>query len=466
MHKQLLLLALLAIGGWFGMGDAKAACTLQSGSGDTGTWIGCDDQREALAKIQAMLSSMTLAEAKVTCGPSITTFSTRATYNGVKAYSGQFNCNGAASWNNRGQTNFTTNTCSSQAPLVGVFASAASTGGKYCNFGCEFAQTNTRDVELNPGNANAIQIKTVLGATASGLACAPDAATKPPPTSPPSPQCLVVGSSSAGDITQCYDDGKVCVYNGAKKIGCNAPNGTGQNVNGDVAQTDNGQPPTTPAPDGKAWAPVGDTKHTNNDNATGPVTHTTSNWDGSGTPPAPPGGTGQCGGPGKPACPTSPTCGGTGQPACANGNTSNGGGTCGSPPVSAGDPLLAQIAYQSWATRCAVINSGGGADDHGDANGNGQPDWTEDGSALDNTGADLPNTGAVVNPTDDGTGNSLDQTGFGWGTSCPAPVEVEIYGNTVQLAPPALCDWMQAGGWFVLLLSAIRCARMIAGAAS
>lgn len=37
-----------------------------------------------------------------------------------------------------------------------------------------------------------------------------------------------------------------------------------------------------------------------------------------------------------------------------NDNASSGGGDCASPPVSSGDPLLAQIASQTWATRCAI----------------------------------------------------------------------------------------------------------------
>lgn len=37
-----------------------------------------------------------------------------------------------------------------------------------------------------------------------------------------------------------------------------------------------------------------------------------------------------------------------------NGNKSGGGGNCSSPPVSTGDAIGAQIAYQAWATRCAV----------------------------------------------------------------------------------------------------------------
>lgn len=62
-------------------------------------------------------------------------------------------------------------------------------------------------------------------------------------------------------------------------------------------------------------------------------------------------------------------CGGAGQPACGpegkgegsgNGNTSGGGGNCATPPNSSGDAIGAQIAYQTWATRCAIEKSQNG----------------------------------------------------------------------------------------------------------
>lgn len=72
---------------------------------------------------------------------------------------------------------------------------------------------------------------------------------------------------------------------------------------------------------------------------------------------------GQCGRPGQPEC-------GTPGSGSGNGNTSGGGGSCSSPPSSTGDPILAQIAYQTWATRCAVEGLGKGE-------GGGQPEWTK-----------------------------------------------------------------------------------------
>ncbi len=46
-----------------------------------------------------------------------------------------------------------------------------------------------------------------------------------------------------------------------------------------------------------------------------------------------------------------------------DGNESGGGGDCQAPPVSSGDPLLAQIASQAWATRCAIEDRNKAQDD-------------------------------------------------------------------------------------------------------
>lgn len=40
-----------------------------------------------------------------------------------------------------------------------------------------------------------------------------------------------------------------------------------------------------------------------------------------------------------------------------NGNRSSGGGNCAAPPSSSGDQIAAMIAYQTWATRCAIENA-------------------------------------------------------------------------------------------------------------
>ena len=72
-----------------------------------------------------------------------------------------------------------------------------------------------------------------------------------------------------------------------------------------------------------------------------------------------------------------------------DGNSSSGGTNCGSPPVSTGDSLLAQIAYQAWETRCQfdrLDEAGsrlGAGDGEGDGDGNADDVWNNDDKHLD-----------------------------------------------------------------------------------
>lgn len=122
-------------------------------------------------------------------------------------------------------------------------------------------------------------------------------------------------------------------------------------------------------------------------------------------------GGGLCGGPGQSPCGDP----GTGS---GNGNTSGGGGDCNTPPRSTGDAILAQIAYQTWATRCAITGKGnagpGTGSDPGNGGEQGQPDWTKgDGPPV---------------PTDD-TDYPSQQTRFGLGVSPDLLDEENIFGN-------------------------------------
>ena len=134
-------------------------------------------------------------------------------------------------------------------------------------------------------------------------------------------------------------------------------------------------------------------------------------------------------------------CGGEGQPECGekgsgsgNGNSSGGGGNCKTPPSSTGDAILAQIAYQAWATRCAVEGLA-----KGDGNGDGQPDWTKgNGPAVEQDGTDYvaesSRFGIGLNP------NILDQENIFGGGSCPA-FSITVLSATVSTNDfPAWCS--------------------------
>ncbi|WP_407351562.1 hypothetical protein [Luteimonas sp. R10] len=144
-------------------------------------------------------------------------------------------------------------------------------------------------------------------------------------------------------------------------------------------------------------------------------------------------------------------CGGEGQPACGepgsgsgNGNTSGGGGNCGSPPSSTGDPILAQIAYQTWATRCAVEKQGTGT---GPGNGD-QPAWTKvdgmtqnpgEGSSPDDT--DVIRDGGVID------GSELDFSGFSGGSCIGIPggggsALTQGFASVLASPPPQWCEYI------------------------
>jgi hypothetical protein len=183
------------------------------------------------------------------------------------------------------------------------------------------------------------------------------------------------------------------------------------------------------------------------------------------------------GGTPDPAAEPDPLCGTEGHAACPNDptatNSSTGGGDCTSPPQSTGDPTLAQIAFQTWATRCALVaNANTGEVEQGGTG----TDMTATNAKLDGIGAGIDGLLDVSGETLDTTGlgavgssvmqtrevdGTFDDSGFGWSRTCPAPVTVVVMGNEVTLQTSALCNWLTVGGWFVLLLTGFRCLKIV-----
>lgn len=190
----------------------------------------------------------------------------------------------------------------------------------------------------------------------------------------------------------------------------------------------------------------------------------------------------------QPPAPAPGTCGGTGQPPCpsqeSDPNLSTGGQNCQVAPSSSGDPILAQIAFQSWATRCegekinAALEAGinvtnigqGGATDMAATNDllgaikNGVQGLLNfvNGTgpvASDTTGSDVT-AASVYGETEIGA-SGFDDSGYGWNRACPAPIEVQVFDQTIVFNTDMLCNWLTVGGWFVLLLTGIKCIRTV-----
>lgn len=135
--------------------------------------------------------------------------------------------------------------------------------------------------------------------------------------------------------------------------------------------------------------------------------------------------------------------------------SASGGGTCGSPPVCSGDAPTCAVVTQTWLARCGSTL--------GDANGNGQPDWTEidktkdDGYGVEETGL----SSVFGEVTVDGSG--LDTSGW-VGNSCPAlPQAGMLHLDEYQTF---FCDWLALVRAIVLICAAFVSVRIMAGSAS
>lgn len=192
-------------------------------------------------------------------------------------------------------------------------------------------------------------------------------------------------------------------------------------------------------------------------------------------------------------------------------NTSEGGGNCTSPPVSQGDAIAAQIAYQTWATRCAVDRlstltaaATGGSSSVDFTATNGKIDATNtkldaantkadaanskldgiqsntaagaaklaqiaDGAAADMSVGDLEAVpGAVASGSDSGDqefgAEGLDETGYGAGSTCPVPQSFDVMGQTFTPDISIFCDFMEITGLLVLALGAFASVRIMGSA--
>lgn len=141
-------------------------------------------------------------------------------------------------------------------------------------------------------------------------------------------------------------------------------------------------------------------------------------------------------------------------------NEAHGGGDCNAPPTCSGDGIQCAQLFQQWRTACAtealasegIPGGGGDGEVPGDANGNGQPDWTE-GAAP--TG---PDEGGEDDVTEWGLGVSTDlldeENIFGAG-SCPSFDPISIMG--VEFDPAEFT-------WWCTLVSILRGLILIFGA--
>lgn len=177
--------------------------------------------------------------------------------------------------------------------------------------------------------------------------------------------------------------------------------------------------------------------------------------------------------------------------------SASGGSSCTQPVVTTGDPVMGMVARQAWETRCAVEKSAkvsvtgditnckspfsvqGPEDDEnvqmmkaqraqicpGEAdsdaeNGNGD---AFDQSSMD--GPESPEASGVFKDIEVGA-DGLDTSGLGFSRTCPVMPQVQVFGTVIQFDNSVMCDWLELGGVFVLILAALASVRIMAGASS
>lgn len=158
-------------------------------------------------------------------------------------------------------------------------------------------------------------------------------------------------------------------------------------------------------------------------------------------------------------------CGRPGQPECgpASPNRSGGGGDCSTPPTSEGDAILAQIAYQTWATRCALQGSGNGNNPgQGDGDGDGHGDGPGAGPDVPVDDTDYI-TGSRRFGIPVGTGLLNTENIFGT-SSCPQLPSFAVMSVTVDLSGFAFwCDLVAVLRAVILIFGAFTAVRILMG---
>ncbi|WP_424680889.1 hypothetical protein [Frateuria sp. YIM B11624] len=235
-----------------------------------------------------------------------------------------------------------------------------------CLAGCSYKPTNPTDGTDGSLNtcvklANGTRVcggAAVYKPTGDTCGSGPGGDTTPPPAPPPPPKLCGGGS--------CYNPttGDACALDANGNQVCHniKPGAPGGCISSGETTLCTGNPPPMPPTDKVPDPPsdiVGSDDYTQQPvppggGAGGTVNNTTVNNYNNGTS----GGDGTAnngGGPGDSGTPTDG--GGDPAPGSSSGGppvTSSGGGTCGTPPIVTGDAAAQQIAYQAWATRCAI----------------------------------------------------------------------------------------------------------------
>lgn len=144
------------------------------------------------------------------------------------------------------------------------------------------------------------------------------------------------------------------------------------------------------------------------------------------------------------------------------------GGACNAIPVCVGrncDALEYAQLLQQWRASCALerlaedgIGGGDGGEDGEDGPQSCGPGKTDAECEAGQNIGDTGDAGSVM-VENEWLASGFDTAGFGWSQSCPAIPSVTVFSTTIdfqsKLGP--LCEWVQLGGIFLMITTAITC---------
>lgn len=329
-------------------------------------------------------------------------------------------CPAGKVWDDASKTCFDSAACLAK-PVVplGVLNINVS-GVKFCHEGCEFeAKNGTQSAMTLGAGGEALNTYTGGAYTPSGAPCVSGEGDYGQDT----PQeCMPIEG-----LTMCKrNDGKLCATSSPGKHICWTAGETGEKGDGAMLQVRSAgalpATPQTPPPAGDTFTQQGGAVKATESVNNGPtITTNIANYStGSGANAVPGSGSTATGGSGS-----------AGEP--ADGSTSGSGGTGDSDAER--NSLLGEIKDKLDSLKSAMF--GDGSDPNADTTGT--------------TGV----AGDVMSDSEVG-GDGFDESGFGYSRVCPAPPTVDVLGHTFTFdAEGHFCDWMVAGGWFVLIVAGI-----------
>lgn len=269
----------------------------------------------------------------------------------------------------------------------------------------------------------------------SGPQCPAENPPPPPPEEPEKePGCT---AASDGQTFCMMPNGDSCHSVPGGRTICWKPGEQGTKTDGPTTQSHfNGQEIPNPPP-GSTHISTTKTETTKNNNTSNSTTNNYTTNNGS------PAGSTNSGQPtdanGKPKSGNSTPGGTEGDKEDGKENGSTGGGDCATPPVGSGDAALAQIASQTWQTRCVMESRNKEQDDQANALA-GEPDGLEGVQE-----SDIYGDGPVFDPS----GISETLLGGGVGT-CSFNVPLQLMGKPIDLPP----EFWTLAGWIGMLITA------------